>query len=211
MMIAGHTVVVVDDNESLREALDMLLQSVGFKVLAFNSAEAFLAAELPRETCCLILDVRMPGRSGLDLQDELGRAGVRLPIVFMTGHGDVPMTVRAMKGGAVDFLPKPFREQELLDAVQRAIAAHTAQRQEAASAEVLTRRYEALTPREREILFYVAAGHMNKHIAFNIGVSEITVKVHRGQVMRKMQARSLPELVRMADRLDPPAASPRAA
>ena len=162
-----------------------------------------LAAGIPAEASCLISDVRMPGRSGLELQDHLNSAGVNLPIVFITAFADVPITVRAMKAGAIDVLSKPFREQELLDAVQRAITAGAVRRSEAETIGQVWRRYETLTPREREILAKVAAGRLNKQIAADLGVTEITVKTHRGQVMRKMNAHCLPDLVRMADRIAP--------
>jgi len=179
------------------------LTSLGYWVLAFANAESFLDAGPGRDIGCLILDIRMPGRSGLDLQDHLNGAGARAPIVFISGVADVPITVRAMKAGAIDVLSKPFREQELLDAVQRAILQGEAWRREAEAASELRRRYETLTPRERDILGGVAAGLLNKQIARDLGVTEITVKTHRGHVMRKMQARSLAELVRLVDRIAP--------
>ncbi|WP_304191502.1 response regulator transcription factor [Phenylobacterium aquaticum] len=193
--------IVVDDDLGVREALDSLLRSVGLSVLLFGSVQEFLAAKLPDAPCCLVLDVRLPGQSGLDLQDELSRADIRLPIIFITGHGDIPMTVRAMKAGAVEFLAKPFRDQDLLDAVRLGLAQDRTRRQEDAGEAELRRKFETLTPREREVLALVTTGRLNKQIAGEIGVSEITVKVHRGQAMRKMAARSLADLVRMADRL----------
>ncbi len=196
-------VVVVDDNAEIRDSVDLLLTSIDYLVLAFPNAEAFLDAALPPHVGCAIVDVRMPGRSGLDLQAHLNDVGVRLPIIFVTGFADVPMTVRAMKAGAVDVLSKPFREQDLLDAVRRAIQTGEAWRREAETVSDLRQRYETLTPREREILCRVAAGRINKQIAFEMGVTEITVKVHRSQVMRKMRARSLADLVRMADYIAP--------
>lgn len=199
----SQTVVVVDDNPCIRDAVEQLLTSVDYHALAFPDAEAFLNAKLGLNVGCLILDIRMPGRSGLDLQDHLNSVGVRLPIIFITGFADVPITVRAMKAGAIDVLSKPFREQELLDAVQRAIQTGETWRREAETACELRRRYETLTPREREILCGVAAGRLNKQIACDLGVTEITVKAHRGHVMRKMHAHSLPELVRLADRITP--------
>lgn len=201
MSQAPPTIIVVDDDISIRESLEGLLRSVGFQVSLFGSVSEFLAAKLPEGPCCLILDVRLPGQSGLDLQTELARADIRLPIVFITGHGDIPMSVRAMKAGAVEFLSKPFREQDLLDALGVGIVRDRARRQAEAAAAELTRKFEALTPRERQVLGLVATGRLNKQIAGEIGVSEITVKVHRGQVMRKMGARSVADLVRMADRL----------
>ncbi|WP_304170623.1 response regulator transcription factor [Phenylobacterium aquaticum] len=200
-MTASDTIIVVDDDLGVREALDSLLRSVGLSVLLFGSVQDFLAARLPDAPCCLVLDVRLPGQSGLDLQDELSRADIRLPIIFITGHGDIPMTVRAMKAGAVEFLAKPFRDQDLLDAVRLGLAQDRTRRQEDAGEAELRRKFETLTPREREVLALVTTGRLNKQIAGEIGVSEITVKVHRGQAMRKMAARSLADLVRMADRL----------
>ncbi|WP_304186878.1 response regulator transcription factor [Phenylobacterium aquaticum] len=200
-MTASDTIIVVDDDLGVREALDSLLRSVGLSVLLFGSVQEFLAAKLPDAPCCLVLDVRLPGQSGLDLQDELSRADIRLPIIFITGHGDIPMTVRAMKAGAVEFLAKPFRDQDLLDAVRLGLAQDRTRRQEDAGEAELRRKFETLTPREREVLALVTTGRLNKQIAGEIGVSEITVKVHRGQAMRKMAARSLADLVRMADRL----------
>ncbi len=200
-MTASDTIIVVDDDLGVREALDSLLRSVGLSVLLFGSVQEFLAAKLPDAPCCLVLDVRLPGQSGLDLQDELSRADIRLPIIFITGHGDIPMTVWAMKAGAVEFLAKPFRDQDLLDAVRLGLAQDRTRRQEDAGEAELRRKFETLTPREREVLALVTTGRLNKQIAGEIGVSEITVKVHRGQAMRKMAARSLADLVRMADRL----------
>lgn len=201
MSEAPPTIVVVDDDISIRESLEGLLRSVGFQVRLFGSVAEFLAGKLPEGPCCLILDVRLPGQSGLDLQAELAAADIRLPIVFITGHGDIPMSVRAMKAGAVEFLSKPFREQDLLDALGVGIVRDRARRQAEAAAAELMAKFEALTPRERQVLGLVATGRLNKQIAGEIGVSEITVKVHRGQVMRKMGARSVADLVRMADRL----------
>ncbi|MDO8379749.1 response regulator transcription factor [Phenylobacterium sp.] len=201
MSEAPPTIIVVDDDISIRESLEGLLRSVGFQVRLFGSVAEFLAGKLPEGPCCLILDVRLPGQSGLDLQAELAGADIRLPIVFITGHGDIPMSVRAMKAGAVEFLSKPFREQDLLDALGVGVARDRARRQAEAAAAELTAKFEALTPRERQVLGLVATGRLNKQIAGEIGVSEITVKVHRGQVMRKMGARSVADLVRMADRL----------
>jgi FixJ family two-component response regulator len=192
-------VFVVDDDASLREALGSLLRSVGLQVDVFGSATEFLASKLPDVTSCLVLDVRLPGLSGLDFQSELVKANVQIPIIFITGHGDIPMSVRAMKAGAVEFLTKPFRDQDLLDAVQVALERDRFRRQDTKSVANLRPKFETLTPREQEVMALVTAGLMNKQIAAQIGVAEITVKIHRGNVMRKMAARSLADLVRMAD------------
>jgi FixJ family two-component response regulator len=195
-------VFVIDDDPSVREALAGLLRSVGLNVFSFGSTQEFLQSERADAPGCLVLDVRLPGRSGLDFQRELAQTGIHLPIVFITGHGDIPMSVRAIKAGAIEFLPKPFHDQELLDAIQLGIERDRARRREAAALADLQQRFDSLTPREREIMALVVTGRMNKQIAADLEVSEITVKVHRGQVMRKMRAKSLAELVRMADRLD---------
>jgi FixJ family two-component response regulator len=194
-------VFVIDDDASLRAALSSLLASVGLRVTAFASATEFLQAKLPDCPTCLVLDVRLPGLSGLDFQAELAKANIDIPIVFMTGHGDIPMTVRAMKAGAVEFLPKPFRDQDMLDAVQVGIERDRGRRTKAGVAAKLKASFNSLTAREQTIMGLVTAGLMNKQIAGELGVSEITVKVHRGSVMRKMGAKSLAELVRMADAL----------
>jgi FixJ family two-component response regulator len=194
-------VFVVDDDSSLRHALTNLLRSVGLRVETFGSAREFLAGPRPDATGCVVLDVRLPGLSGLDLQRELAAAQIDLPIIFMTGYGDIPMTVQAMKAGAVEFLTKPFRDQDLLDAIQQALERdRVAWRQRAALAAV-RQCYDRLTPREREVMRLVVAGLLNKQIAADLGTSEIMVKVHRGQVMRKMQAASVADLVRMAAQL----------
>ena len=194
-------VFVVDDDPSVRDSLESLLRSVGHEVHSFGSVQAFLEGERPDAPACLVLDVRLPGRSGLELQRELGSSTVRLPIVFITGHGDVPMSVAAMKAGAVEFLTKPFRTQDLLDAVDRGVELDRGRRTTSTALTALRERFDSLTPREREVMALVAAGQMNKQIAATLGLSEITVKVHRAQVMRKMRVKSLPELVRIADRL----------
>lgn len=198
---ADPVVVVIDDDESLRESLSSLFRSVGLDIRLFGSALQFMEQGRPEQPSCLVLDVRLPGVSGLDFQDELARSNIHIPIIFMTGHGDIPMTVRAMKAGAVEFLTKPFRDQDLLDAVAAALETDRARRQSDASCAVVTENYELLTPREKEVIGLVTAGLMNKQIAGELGVSEITVKVHRGNIMRKMAARSLADLVRMADLL----------
>jgi FixJ family two-component response regulator len=195
------TVIVVDDDPEMREALGGLLRSVGLQVQLLPSVPEFLKSAPPDGPTCLVLDVRLPGQSGLDFQRELAAANVRLPIIFITGHGDIPMSVQAMKGGALEFLTKPFRHQDLLDAIQLGLARDRAQRAEEKALAALRERFEMLSPRERQVMAEVVKGRLNKQIADDIGISEITVKVHRGQVMRKMKASSLPDLVRMAERL----------
>jgi len=195
------TVIVIDDDAGIREGVGSLLRSVGRQVKLLASVDEFLKTGRPHGPACMVLDVRFPGRSGLDFQRELADANIHLPIIFLTGHGDVPMTVKAMKGGAIEFLTKPFRDQDLLDAIQQGIELDRARLAQEEELAVLKARFELLTPREREIMSFVVKGRLNKQIAAEIGVSEITVKVHRGQVMRKMRAASLPELARMADRL----------
>jgi FixJ family two-component response regulator len=194
-------VYVVDDDASMRQSLDSLFRSVGLHVSAFASGPEFLKAVLPETPSCLVLDVRLPGLSGLDFQTDLARSNVNIPIVFMTGHGDIPMTVQAMKAGAVEFLTKPFRDQDMLDAVQLALGRDRTRRESEKGASRLRASYATLTPREQEVMALVTAGLMNKQIAAKLGVSEITVKVHRGNVTHKMGARSLADLVRMADAL----------
>jgi FixJ family two-component response regulator len=196
---AGPTVFVVDDDAELRLALSSLFRSVGLAVEAFGSAPEFLAAFRPGTPGCLVLDIRLPGVSGLEFQDQLARADAGIAIIFMTGHGDIPMSVRAMKAGAVDFLTKPFRDQDMLDAVAAAIAADRARREQAEVAASVRDTYATLTPREREVMALVTKGLMNKQAAGELGLSEITVKLHRGQVMRKMGVRSQADLVRMAE------------
>jgi len=194
-------VFVVDDDASVRDALASLLRSVGLKAKVFASTEEFMQAARPDGPSCLILDVRMPGRSGLEFQRELVDADIDLPIIFITGHGDIPMSVQAMKAGAIEFLTKPFRDQDLLDAIQQGLERDRLRREHTASLAELRRRFDTLTPREREVMAQVASGRLNKQIASALGLTEVTVKVHRGTVMRKMEAASLAELVRMADRL----------
>ena len=200
-------VLVVDDDPSMRAALVDLLLSVRRRVETYQSAQAFLQADLPTAPCCLVLDVRMPGQSGLDLQAELVREDVHIPIIFMTGHADVPMSVQAFKAGAVDFLTKPFRDQDLLDSVASALNRAVRQRSEEKKRSDLRACFEALTPREKEILRCVAQGAMNKQIAHELGIAEITVKIHRSNMMRKMTAKSLPDLIRMAELLGLPRSS----
>jgi FixJ family two-component response regulator len=197
----GATVFVVEDDASMRRALSNLFQSVGLQVELFGSASEMLQSKLPDIAGCLVLDVRLPGLSGLDFQNELAKANVRIPIIFMTGHGDIPMTVRAMKGGAIDFLTKPFRDQDMLDAVGTAIKRDQERREADKVAAHLQALLETLTPREREILASVSSGLMNKQIAAELGLAEITVKIHRGRIMKKMGARSLADLVRKAEML----------
>ena len=194
-----EVVFVIDDDESMRTSLSSLFRSVGLKVEVFDSAADFLKVGRPDAASCLVLDVRLPGVSGLDFQAELTKANIQIPIVFITGHGDIPMTVKAMKAGAVEFLTKPFREQDLLDAVRLGLERDRARRAGEAILSELRGRFEALTSREQEVMAFVTSGLMNKQIAADLGVSEITVKVHRGNVMRKMAAKSLADLVRMAD------------
>jgi len=199
---ARPTVVVIDDDQDIREALQGLLRSVGLRVELFASVPEFLDSNRPDLPGCLVLDVRLPGRSGLDFHDDLVKAKVHLPVIFISGHADVPMSVRAMKAGAVEFLTKPIRHQDLLDAIQRAIERDHARRDEEKVVGGLRARFDTLTPREREVMRLVAAGRLNKQIATEIGLSEATVKLHRGQVMRKLRAQSLAELVRIADKLE---------
>jgi len=198
------TVFVVDDDAPMRQSLKNLIRSVGLRAELFASAQEFLRSKRPEVPSCLVLDVRLPGLSGLDLQRRTTEAGMEIPIVFITGHGDIPMSVRAMKAGAVEFLTKPYRDQDLLDAIQEALERDRKAREERAAMEELRSRFASLTPREREVMARVVAGLLNKQIGAELGTSETTVKNHRHQVMEKMGAGSLPELVRMADRLGIP-------
>ena len=194
-------VFVIDDDASMRDALSGLFRSVGLQVEVFGSASEFLQSKLPDVTSCLLLDIRLPRLSGLDFQAELIKAGIHIPIIFMTGHGDIPMSVKAMKAGAVDFLSKPFRDQDMLDAVERAIENDRKRRGDVKAISDVRARFAILSPREREVLALVAAGLMNKQIAAEMGLAEITIKIHRGNLMKKMGVRTLADLVRMAEML----------
>jgi FixJ family two-component response regulator len=201
MLERSPTVVVVDDDPQMRDSIGELLRSLGVDTLLFASVSDFLESDKPDGPTCLVLDVRLPGQSGLEFQRELAAANRNLPIIFITGHGDIPMTVQAMKGGAIEFLTKPFRDQDLLDAVEVGLARDRAQRASEKSLAALRERFEALSPREREIMVQVTRGRLGKQIANDLGLAEGTVKIHRSRLMRKMKAHSLPELSRMADKL----------
>jgi FixJ family two-component response regulator len=198
---AQRVVCVIDDDASMRESLRTLLASVGLRVEVFGSAPGFFARKLPDAAICLVVDVRLPGPSGLDFQAELSQANIDVPIIFITGHGDIAMTVKAMKAGAIEFLTKPFRDQDLLDAVKLGLEKNEAKRKGQRANTIVNSLFDSLTPREQEVMGLVTAGLLNKQVAAEMGVSEITVKVHRGNVMRKMKATSLVDLVRMADML----------
>jgi len=199
---ANPSVLIIDDDPEFRDSVARLLRTVGLHTRQFSSVHDFLKADPPEGPSCLVLDVRMPGRSGLELQRDLAAANRQVPIIFITAHADVPMTVQAMKGGAIEFLTKPFRDQDLLDAVEAGLARDRARRESERALTALRERFDTLSPREREIMLHVVAGRLNKQIANDIGIAESTVKVHRTHLMRKMKARSLPELSRMADTLN---------
>ena len=209
MSEATSTVLVIDDDPDVRASVGRLLRSLGIEVRLFASISDFLKSDPPDGPTCMVLDVRLPGQSGLDLQRELARAKRKLPIIFITGHGDIPMSVQAMKGGAIEFLTKPFRDQDLLDAIQLGLSRDRQWREGERDLAALRERFESLSPREREIVIHVARGRLSKQIAHDIGIAEATVKVHRSRAMQKMKAGSLPELGRMADKLELVSDEPR--
>jgi FixJ family two-component response regulator len=202
MSEASPTVVIIDDDPDMRGALHGLLETVGLRAALFGSAADFLASERPEGPCCIVLDVRLPGLSGLDFQAELAREKIPIPIVFITGHGDIPMSVRAMKAGAIEFLTKPLRDQDLLDAIQAGLRRDRARLAEEQEVVQLRERLGSLTAREQDVMALLVSGRVNKQIAAEIGISEVTVRLHRGQIMRKMRASSLAELIRIADRIN---------
>ena len=211
MKDADAVVFVVDDDSSIREAIESLVKLAGLRVETFGSAQEFLRSKRADLPGCVVLDVELPGLSGLDLQRELAAHGIKLPIIFITGYGDIPMSVRAMKAGALEFLTKPFRDQDLLDAIEQALERDRAARRHAREIAELRERFDVLTSREREVMSLVVAGRLNKQIGFELKISEVTVKIHRGRVMNKMGAESLAELVRMTERLEIPTAKDRSA
>lgn len=198
---AAATVFIIDDDSDMREAIKDLVESVGLRAESFASGEEFLSRRRTADPSCLVLDVRLPQMSGLDFQKQLADTDIQIPIIFITAHGDIPMSVRALKSGAVEFLTKPFKDQDLLDAIQQALLLDRTVQEAQAEIYELRQRYQALTPREREVLTLVVSGKLNKQIGFEIGASEATIKIHRGHVMQKMQAESLADLIRMADKL----------